>query len=145
MARVTEMSMARGQSGRAAKIAAVDGNYLQPHQEPDRATPYQPTREDILAEKQERMWREQLRGARSSAYWFAASKWGMMGLIFGMILGGAGMYFASVAIMEPAQNAIERGQAMADARHAMEQERATEYAQGRNVPDRAQFTSQPTK
>lgn len=53
--------------------------------------------------------REYLRRVRSSAYWFAATKWGMIGLVLGMIFGGVGMYYASTATLDLAQDAVTKG------------------------------------
>jgi len=65
--------------------------------------------EERVSAQEEREWRAHLRRERSSAYWFAATKWGMLGLIGGMILGGLGMYFASTATIDLAQDAVTKG------------------------------------
>jgi hypothetical protein len=94
--------------GKRPKLAAVDtthhGEFRGPLTEPDRQF-----------QRDERDWRLLLRRERSSAYWFAATKWGMLGLILGMIIGGGGMYVASIATLPMAQEALFKGAAMRDA------------------------------
>ena len=91
-----------GNGGKRPKIAAVDMDY-------NRRVDVEPERSD------ERHMRERVRRERSSAYWFAATKWGMLGLIVGMVLGGTGMYVASIATLPIAQEALFKGAAMRDA------------------------------
>jgi hypothetical protein len=67
----------------------------------------------------ERWLIHQLRRERSAAYWFAASKWGFMGLVIGMCLGAFMMYVATVSTLPIAQDAIARGQTIQDARDAV--------------------------
>ena len=64
---------------------------------------------DRAAEREEREWKAHLKRERSGAYWFAATKWGMLGLVVGMLLGGAGMYYASIATLDLAQDAVTKG------------------------------------
>jgi hypothetical protein len=79
------------------------GGHLQPVENTGRAL-------DIPMERPvSREEREYLRRVRSSAYWFAATKWGMIGLVAGIILGGVGMYFASTATLDLAQDAVTKG------------------------------------
>lgn len=61
---------------------------------------------------EERLLRDQFRRERSSAYWFAASTWGIAGLVLGACAGAYMMYVASVATLPVAQDAISRGMAM---------------------------------
>jgi hypothetical protein len=65
--------------------------------------------EDRMSAQEEREWKAHLRRERSGAYWFAATKWGMLGLVSGMILGGLGMYYASTATLDLAQDAVTKG------------------------------------
>lgn len=67
----------------------------------------------------DRWLHHQLRRERSAAYWFAASKWGFMGLVIGMCLGAFMMYVATVSTLPIAQDAIARGQTIQDARDAV--------------------------
>ncbi len=67
----------------------------------------------------ERWLHHQMRRERSAAYWFAASKWGFMGLVIGLCLGAFMMYVATVSTLPIAQDAIARGQTIQDARDAV--------------------------
>lgn len=78
------------------KLAAVDTDYGRRPETPDERA-------------EERQWRAHVRRERSSAYWFAATKWGILGLVVGAALGGAGMYFASTATLDLAQDAVTKG------------------------------------
>jgi hypothetical protein len=59
--------------------------------------------------REEREYRALVRRERAGAYWFAATKWGMLGLVAGMILGGVGMYYASFGSLDLAQEAVTKG------------------------------------
>lgn len=72
---------------------------------------------DLAAEA--RAMRTLMRRERSSAYWFAAAKWGMGGLLVGMTMGASLMYVASVAQLPVAQDAVARGAAIAAASNAL--------------------------
>jgi len=78
---------------------------------------------DVLAHpeasQEARAMRSLMRRERSSAYWFAAAKWGMGGLIMGMLMGASLMYVASVAQLPVAQDAVARGAAIAAASNAL--------------------------
>lgn len=76
-------------------------------------------RREMLLE--ERILRSQIARERASAYWFAATKWGIAGLVAGIVIGGYVMYVASVATLPIAQDALARGAAIQDARHQLEQ------------------------
>lgn len=89
-----------GHGGKRPKIAAVDTDYRPTRVETDH---------DRLTAQEERQWRAHIRRERSSAYWFAATKWGIVGLVAGMILGGVGMYYASISTIDMAQEAVTKG------------------------------------
>jgi hypothetical protein len=72
---------------------------------------------DLAAEA--RAMRTLMRRERSSAYWFAAAKWGMGGLLIGSVMGASLMYVASVAQLPVAQDAVARGAAIAAASNAL--------------------------
>jgi hypothetical protein len=116
---------ARAKAGVAAKISAVDESYRRApapiEQQQDAVYAYERSRAEILDEK---VWKARIRSERSAAYWFAASKWGMVGLIFGMVLGGMGMYIASNAAIPMAQDAMTRAAAINGALANDAQERA---------------------
>lgn len=111
--------------GARAKITAVDDKYPR-----SVAHSYEPS---SVSESQridffdERTLRTHVRRERSSAYWFAATKWGMLGLILGMIIGGFGMYVASVAAIPMAQDAMTRAAAINDARDRAGEQGATNF------------------
>ena len=67
------------------------------------------------------MFRMHIRRERSSAYWFAASVWGITGLLVGGCMGAFLMYQASVASMPMAQEALARGMAVEQARARSEE------------------------
>jgi hypothetical protein len=62
----------------------------------------------------------QFRRERASAYWFAAAKWGLLGLVFGVCLGAFMMYTATVSTLPTAIDAVARGAAIDAARDAAE-------------------------
>ncbi len=66
-------------------------------------------------------WRQQMRRERAGAYWFAAAKWGMLGLVIGAVLGAFMMYVASTSTVDIAADAVSRGQAIEAARNSVEQ------------------------
>jgi hypothetical protein len=70
-----------------------------------------------VEEQEERFRRAHIRRERSAAYWFAAAKWGMMG----MVISGAGVYMASIGSLPLVQEAIERAQAIEMAKSNMAQ------------------------
>lgn len=97
----------RSQNARGgARLATVDddASKLRPVQE------LEARRYDPLFE--ERLLRAQFRRERSSAYWFAASTWGIAGLVIGACLGAYLMYVATVATLPTAVNAVTQGMAV---------------------------------
>ncbi len=54
------------------------------------------------------MFQMHIRRERSSAYWFAASLWGVTGVVIGACLGALLMYQANVATIRMTQEALER-------------------------------------
>ena len=88
-----------GNGGKRPKIAAVDTDYR----------PRIDTEYERQIAHEERQWRSHVRRERSSAYWFAATKWGILGLVTGMILGGVGMFYASISTIDMAQEAVTKG------------------------------------
>jgi hypothetical protein len=100
--------------GARAKIAAVDEPYPRSVAQAYDMTPVQdPRRIDYY---DERTIRSHVRRERSSAYWFAATKWGILGLIVGMVLGGGGMYVASIGTAAVNAESMSRAIALSDAR-----------------------------
>lgn len=103
-----------GNGGKRPKLAAVDTGGRRPEFD----------EEDRQEAREERQWREHIRRERSSAYWFAASKWGMVGLVAGMILGGVGMYFATIATLDVAGEAVTKGSIIERLRQEQERQDA---------------------
>lgn len=94
-----------GNGGRkGSKITPVDADYIRRQAE---------AQEEL---DQDRKMQRFLSRERSSAYWFAATKWGILGLVAGMILGGGGMYYASIATIDMAGEAISKGEIIANLR-----------------------------
>lgn len=58
------------------------------------------------------LFRMHIKRERSSAYWFAASVWGVGGLVIGALLGGYMMYQAYVGLTEPVRDTLVQGQAI---------------------------------
>ena len=93
-----------GNGGRKGKITPVDADYIRRQAE---------AQEEF---DRDRKMQRFLSRERSSAYWFAATKWGILGLVAGMILGGGGMYYASIATIDMAGEAISKGEIIANLR-----------------------------
>lgn len=77
---------------------------------------------------EEKMLRSQIQRERSSAYWFAAAKWGIVGLLIGIAIGGYVMYVASVSTLPLAQDALARGAAIQSAREQLQEAAGSEAA-----------------
>lgn len=94
----------RGQNARGSTpLAPVDDDKRNVHTLQARA--YDPQFEEQLL-------RLQFKRERSSAYWFAASTWGIAGLIIGACMGAYMMYVATVATLPTAVNAVTQGMAV---------------------------------
>jgi hypothetical protein len=93
-----------GSNGRKGKITPVDEDYMRRQAE---------LHANMTEDRQVRAY---LRRERSSAYWFAATKWGILGLVAGIIFGGVGMYYASMSTIDMAQDAISKGEIIANLR-----------------------------
>jgi hypothetical protein len=98
-------------SNTAKKLVAVDEEVAQRYA----AAPLSPFGNSPEAE-----WlRHHIRRERSGAYWFAAAKWGFLGLVVGVCLGAAMMYMASVSTIDLASEAVARGVAIQSAQEAV--------------------------
>jgi hypothetical protein len=62
------------------------------------------------------LFRMHVRRERSSAYWFAASIWGICGLVIGACMGAYMMYVAYVGITPTVRENLVAGAAINDAR-----------------------------
>lgn len=103
--------MARS-SGQSPRLAAID----------DHTSARQPVTLDATQRydpaMEERWLRLQFRRERASAYWFAAAKWGLLGLVIGICLGMFMMHTANETILPTAVNAVAQGAAIEAARDA---------------------------
>ena len=93
-----------GNGGRKSRITPVDAEYVRRQAE---------AQEEL---DQDRKMQRFLSRERSSAYWFAATKWGILGLVAGIVVGGVGMYYASMSTIDMAQEAISKGEIIANLR-----------------------------
>lgn len=110
-------SSTRGAGTRSLLGAAEEQKLRNIHTLTNRAAEDQhPQEEKLRAEREERKLRETIQRERSSAYWFAASTWGIAGLILGACAGAYMTYVVSVAALPVAQDAIARGMAMENIR-----------------------------
>jgi hypothetical protein len=91
---------------------------LAPVEDEVRIRPIDVDRREMLLE--EKMLRSQIQRERSSAYWFAAAKWGIVGMLAGICIGGYVMYVASVSTLPLAQDALARGAAIQSAKDQLE-------------------------
>ena len=64
--------------GKTVRVGPVDEDH-QVHEHPARA--------QMVALEDRNLFNQRIRSERSSAYWFAASLWGVSGLVLGAILG----------------------------------------------------------
>ncbi len=93
-----------------------------------------PDRTNRLEALQDKNLAVRIRSERSASYWFAASLWGMSGLILGAILGATAMFTAlraSVPVAADAMNiavAQERGRQAVEDRHNGAQPTSPEQA-----------------
>lgn len=68
-----------------------------------------PARANLEALMDQKLFAQRIRSERSSAYWFAASLWGVTGLVLGSILGAYMMYVAMGSSLPLASEALSRG------------------------------------
>lgn len=91
-------------------IRPVDEDH-QVHEHPDR--------QRMVALEDRNLFNMRIKSERSSAYWFAASVWGVSGLVLGGILGGYMMYVAMDSSLPLASEAVTRGMAVEQARQSV--------------------------
>jgi hypothetical protein len=94
----------RSRSGRTIKVNPVDEDTHQVQDHPDRGR--------IEALMDQNLFRMHVRRERSSAYWFAATLWGVSGLVLGALLGGFMMFQAYVGLTDPVRDTLVQGQAI---------------------------------
>ena len=93
---------------REAKFTPIDdhASHIQDH--PDRG------RMEALMDR--KLFEQQMRNARSAAFWMAASIWGTCGLVIGACLGAYMMFVATNSSLPIASDALARGMAVEQAR-----------------------------
>lgn len=92
--------------GRTIKLSPVDEDH-QVHDHPDRGR--------LEALMDQKLFLQRIRSERASAYWFAASLWGVTGLVLGALLGGFMMFQAYVGLTPPVRDTLVQGQAIREA------------------------------
>jgi hypothetical protein len=92
--------------GRTIKLSPVDEDH-QIHDHPDRGR--------LEALMDQKLFLQRIRSERASAYWFAASLWGVTGLVLGALLGGFMMFQAYVGLTPPVRDTLVQGQAIREA------------------------------
>lgn len=97
----------RSKGGRTIKLSPVDED----HQVTDH-----PDRGRLEALMDQKLFHQRIRSERASAYWFAASLWGVTGLVLGALLGGFMMFQAYVGLSDPVRETLVQGQAIEAAR-----------------------------
>jgi len=74
-----------------------------------------PARAGLEALMDQKLFHQRIRSERASAYWFAASLWGVTGLVMGALLGGFMMFNAYVGLTDPVRDTLVQGQAIREA------------------------------
>ncbi|MDZ4691160.1 hypothetical protein [Terricaulis sp.] len=92
-------------------IRPVDEDHQQVHEHPDR--------QRMVALEDRNLFNMRIKSERASAYWFAASVWGVTGLVLGGILGAFMMYVAMDSSLPLASEAVTRGMAVEQARQSV--------------------------
>ncbi|MBL8530898.1 MAG: hypothetical protein JNK94_04115 [Hyphomonadaceae bacterium] len=98
--------------GRTVKLNPVDDADHQVHDHPARA--------GLEALMDQKLFLQRIRSERASAYWFAASLWGVSGLVLGALLGGFMMFQAYVGLSDPVRETLVQGQAIEAARTSVD-------------------------
>ena len=101
----------RSKGGRTIKLSPVD--------EDGHVTDH-PARAGLEALMDQKLFHQRIKSERSAAYWFAASIWGVAGLVFGGILGAYMMYTAMDSSLPLASEAVTRGMAVEQARRSVD-------------------------
>lgn len=78
-----------------------------------------PARAGLEALMDQKLFHQRIRSERASAYWFAASLWGVTGLVLGALLGGFMMFQAYVGLSDPVRDTLVQGQAIEAARETV--------------------------
>ena len=68
---------------------------------------------------------QRIKSERASAYWFAASLWGVTGLVLGALLGGYMMLQAYVGLTRSVRETLVQGQAIQAAQDSVNSRRSS--------------------
>jgi hypothetical protein len=71
-----------------------------------------PDRGRLEAIMDQKLFWQRIKSERASAYWFAASVWGVGGLVVGALLGGYMMFQAYVGLTPPVRDTLVQGAAV---------------------------------
>jgi hypothetical protein len=100
----------RSKGGKTIRLNPADDDH-QVHDHPDRGR--------IEALMDQKLFAQRIKSERASAYWFAASLWGVTGLVMGGILGAYMMFVAMDSSLPLASEAVTRGMAVEQARQSV--------------------------
>lgn len=103
----------RSRGARTIQVTPVDEAPSRPQQQ-QQITDH-PDRNRMEAIMDQKLFWQRIKSERSSAYWFAASVWGVGGLVVGALLGGYMMFQAYVGLTEPVRDTLVQGQAIREA------------------------------
>jgi hypothetical protein len=92
---------------------------LNPVGDDDHQVTDHPARAGLEALMDQKLFHQRIRSERSSAYWFAASLWGITGFVLGALLGGYMMFQAYVGLSDPVRETLVQGQAIEAARDSV--------------------------
>ena len=106
-----DKSPMRSKGGKTIRLNPVDED----HQVTDH-----PARANLEALMDQKLFAQRIRSERSAAYWFAASLWGVSGLVMGAILGAYMMFMAMDSALPLASEAVTRGIAVENARNSVD-------------------------
>lgn len=101
----------RSRGARTIQVNPVDEA---PSQRQQQVTDH-PDRNRMEAIMDQKLFFQRIKSERASAYWFAASVWGVGGLVVGALLGGYMMFQAYVGLTEPVRDTLVQGQAIREA------------------------------
>ncbi|MFT3728513.1 MAG: hypothetical protein QM759_11870 [Terricaulis sp.] len=96
--------------GRTIKLNPVDEGQVTDH----------PARANLEAIMDQKLFHQRIRSERSSAYWFAASLWGVTGLVLGGILGVFLTMMVQTGSVPFIRDNIIAGSAIDAARHSVD-------------------------
>ena len=102
----------RSKGGKTIRLNPVDE---------DHSVTDHPARAGLEALMDQKLFAQRIKSERASAYWFAASLWGVTGLVLGGLLGAYMMFVAMDSALPLASEAVTRGIAVENARNSVDQ------------------------